>query len=353
MHDQILDFEVTTNVPAAGQPADPDGTSTPVTTTDAPATTDGSAETPDAGTTTAEPARDELGKFRRRHRARSQAAGPDDVPRIQALTKKNRELQEQLDKFQKAPVASAPVPIPQSGQPAAAPAAPIPQTPPPVPQPPQPRPQGLPQTFPAFDAWQALQGNADKTYDDYTDARSDWRWLVNDQARRQMEAAHAAFTTRQTRIDAYEKGKVDARTKYPDFDTALNASPTISGVMVEALLAADKPAEVAYYLATHPEITTELSRDTINHDPSAYGPMKRLLDSFIVASATPSPPTAQHAADKKTGSALALVPQPAVPKPPNPVRTQAPVSADDELPGDDASLEDHERAFHKGGRRRR
>jgi len=360
----ILDFEVTSNVPPPGKPPDPDGTSTPVTTKETAdsATADDvlSSESP----TSEEPARDEHGKFRRRHRARSQEAGPDDVPRIQALTKKNRELQEQLDKLKTpTPQTGAAIPSPtqpQSQQPMAAAvvagngATPGSQSSPQQApsQAPQ-RPPGIPTTFPDWTAWQALDGNFGKTFEEYSDARSDWRWLVNDQQRRQFDAMQSAMQTRQSRLDNYEKSKVDARTKYADFDAALQAAPNISAVMVEALLASDKPSEIAYHLATHPDVAAQLAQETFNHPPTAYEPMKRLLESYLVASATPSPSTAQHAADKKTGSALALVPPPAAPKPPNPVRTQAPVSADSDLPGDDASLEDHERAFHKGGRRHR
>ena len=134
---------------------------------------------------------------------------------------------------------------------------------------------------------------------------------------------------------------------------ALHGRHRVAAMGLRGFNLSDKPADVAYYLASHPEIATQLAQETWTHDALAHGPMKRLLDSFLVASATPSPSTAQHAADTKTGSALALVPPPQAPKPPNPVRTQAPVSADSDQPGDDASLEDHERYFHKGGRRRR
>jgi hypothetical protein len=272
--------------------------------------------------------RDDKGQFRRRrHRAKDQAT-PADVPRIQELTKKNAELKQQLE----ASKAPAPQPVQPSAQ-----AQPQVQTAPAMP--PSARPQ-TPQTFPAFDAWLAHPDNADKTYDDYQDARSDWRWQINDALNRAVQENRKALETRQQKVDAYEAGKVKARTQYADFDALLEKAPNVSGVMVEALLASERSAEIAYHLASHPELATELARDTFQHDPSAYTPMQRLLESYL----------APHAA-AVVGSALALVKPP--PKPPNPTRTQVPMKSGDEPPGDESSFEEHEKAFPDSRRRRR
>lgn len=327
MADPIDDFELSSNVsPPEGEQTAPSAgpddaaVSVPVTEEDTP---------PDIAA--AESDRDEQGKFtrrNRRHRAKDQAT-PADVPRIQELSKQNAELKKQIE-ASKAPDAQ---PVQQAPQPQAPPVQTAPAMPPPA------RPQ-TPQTFPAFDVWLAAQGNTEKTYDDYQDARADWRWQINDALNRAVEANRKALDTRQQKVDAYEAGKVKARTQYADFDALLEKAPNVSGVMVEALLASERSAEIAYHLASHPELATELARDTFQHDPSAFKPMQRLLESYL----------APHAA-AVVGSALALVKPP--PKPPNPTRTQVPMKSGDEPPGDDASFEEHEKAFPDSRRRRR
>jgi hypothetical protein len=205
--------------------------------------------------------------------------------------------------------------------------------------PPPARPQ-TPQTFPAFDVWLAAQGNTEKTYDDYQDARADWRWQINDALNRAVQENRKALETRQAKIDAYEADKVKARAQYADFDAVVEKAPLVSAVMIEAMLGSDRKADIVYFLGSHPELTAELAKDTFQHDPLAYKPMQRLLESYL----------APHAA-AVVGSALALVKPP--PKPPNPTRTQVPMKSGDEPPGDDASFEEHEKAFPDSRRRRR
>ncbi len=105
----------------------------------------------------------------------------------------------------------------------------------------------------------------------------------------------------------------------------------------------------AYYLATHLDELRELTADTLIGEDApgfaaAVAATKRLL-TRLVAPEQRSPST--RTAAGSTGAARAT---PSIaPKPPTLVRTGATRDAED-LPGDESSLADHEKAF---GRKRR
>ena len=340
MAEPITDWETSTNVEAPAAPqaaasaeADPHAETAPEPT--APEAT----ETPDpAADPGADLERDKKGRFKKpRHRALSQQATPEDVPRIQELTRRLRDTEAELQKYKTpAPVAATagtPAPAASSAPPAPRPEAspatgPAPQQTPALPAP----------TFPAFDAW--LTQNPDKTYEDYTDARADWRWQMK------QAQAHA-----QTREAAFRDQVTAARAAHADFD-ALAFAPQlpISPVMAHAIRESDRGAELLYHLGSHPDVALELARSSAQSGPDAMPVMRRYLESLV-----PVAPQQRASSERPpaagTGSALALVPKPAA-KPPNPVRTAA-MTSGDTPPSDDGSLEDHEAYFHRSGRRRR
>lgn len=326
--DDIQDFETSTNVaaPTEAQATPSAGEGDTALSKAAPADPPEAAASDDTEPKT----RDKRGRYR----SRSSQATTEDVPRIQALTKQLRAAEAKAKELE----AKAQTPPPAPAMPAA-PAPVAVAAPPAMPQPPAaPAP-----TFPLFADWLAQDGNGEKTYEDYVDARADWRYEVRRSSERAQEAAEAAQKTRTEQIAAHQTRVTAAKAKYADWDTVVSAHVPITQTIHDAILGSSKSAEVQYFLGSHPDVLAELVQDSQTFHPSAVGPMRRYLDSLI-----PDSPPARNAA-ASTGSALALVPT--VPKPPNPVRTGA-MKSGDELPGDDSSLEEHERVWGRKRRRR-
>lgn len=281
----------------------------------------GTDEDPDKGE------RDDKGQFKPRHRAVSQKAKAEDVPRINELTRRLRETEAERDALKARPAATA-EPSARAAEPAPAPA-PVPASAP----------------FPAFDVWLAIAGNEAKSFEDFIDARSDFRYDQRRAAEKAEERAVSAHKAHQETLRKYDEQIPAAVKEYPDFHEVIASAPRTSKVIEVASIQVGP--RVQYYLATHPDELSALTEESlVDPDnpafPAAVASMRRYL-STLVASQRSSAPVAAS-----TGSALALAPP--VPRPPNPVRTGA-LHAADEPPGDDASLADHEKAF--GPKRRR
>jgi hypothetical protein len=269
--------------------------------------------------------RDDKGKFKPRHRAKSQEASPEDVPRIKELTKRLRETEAERDAL-------------KTRQPE-------PERPTRAAEPPAARPAPPSATFPAFDVWLSEKGNEAKTFEDFIDARADWRYDQRRAVERADEARTAAEKADRDDAQKYHDALPAALKKYPDFHDIVG-DIRVSKVMEKAVIKVGP--DVAYYLATHPEERLALEAESlVDPDnpafPAAVATMRRYLSSLVASSQRSPAPAAAS-----TGSALALAPP--VPRPPNPVRTGT-IHAADEPPGDDASLADHEKAF--GPKRRR
>lgn len=254
--------------------------------------------------------RDEKGRFtpkKERHRAASQQATPDDVPRIRELTARLRAAEAERDALKVAGNGHRPTP---------AAAAPVPAAPTPKPTP---------------DQFQ--------DYGEYIEALTDWKTdqklAAAEQKRQQAEQQRAAEAEFQRLHTSWEQRKQAARTKYPDFDAvALEASTAIPpGSLVDGWILEHKAgADVLYHFQKHPDELSDLLALPLFDQADALA----LLSQRLTGQASRS-----QAAP--TGSAAAPVSPPA-PRPPNPVRT-GPIRAGDEPPGDDASLADHERFY--------
>lgn len=278
--------------------------------------------------------RDATGRFTRgRHRARSQQAGPDDVGRIGELTRQLRTAERERDALKTpaspaAPAAAAPAPAPVPR--AAAPPPPRVATPPPVVDDPEPRVE-------------------DEKFADYSDwIKAHNRWSAREELRErdkvttQRETAQQTDTERRRIAESFSEKITAAKTRYPDFQqVALDAPSAIPpGSIIDAWIFEHKSgADVLYHLQKSP---TELQQilalpllDQVEH--------LTLLGQRLAS----SPP---RAAAVSTGAAPTVPVVPA-PRPPTPVRT-GPMRTGSELPGDDASLRDHEHAFEYKGRRR-
>ncbi len=289
------------------------------------------------------------GRFAKRHRAASQRADADDVPAISEHTKRIKEIEaslgadiarkdgeservynlrrrrELLERQSTAPVA-APTPT----------------------APPQPAPRQIPQqsqaiqpSFPTSE--QFFTAYPDATWEDYTDARSDWRYELRAQQAREQAAAESAQRTAQERSAKYTAALPAVKQKYPDFDAVVTVpNPYASPTLTQAIMASAHGPDIAYLLAKDPELLAELNADTIEFHASAIAPMRRYLDSLVAGQRSPTPST--RTAAGPTGAALALAPPPA-PRPPTPVRTGTIAVPDTPPTDDDMSLSAHERAF--------
>ena len=292
-------------------------------------------------------ARDARGQFKPRRRAASQQADADDVPTINALTARLRSLEETHGKdiVRKQGESERVYNLRRRAELLERQSSPAPA--PPTAQPPQSRQApALAQTFPAYEAFIALDGNEDKTYDDYTDARAEWRFAVLRQSERAQEAAERAQRDFQQSATTHHGRVAQAKAKYADWDTVVTSDLPISRVIHDAVLGSANSAEVQYFLGAHRDILAQLVAETQDFHPSAVAPMRRLLDSFVAEQRSDSP---SRTAAGSTGAAPARVSTPA-PRPPTPVRTGS-IAAPDTPPDDsDMSISSHEKRFG-GGRR--
>lgn len=266
-----------------------------------------------------------------RYRAKSQRARAEDVPRIAELTRKLREAERERDELKtKAtppPVVEAPRVTPAAAAPAPVVAAST----------------GKPQ-------WSAFEAKIGKDYptwgdaqDAFADARDDWRAnAAKAESEAQAKAAsqkaendkwQADTNSHIARMSAYA-------TKNPEFTarTAAFMQQHLPSAVLAAIVRSDKSPELVDHLALHPDDVDELL-DMSEGRPATDDLVARVQRRLIKLSGQAAP----------TGSVAGAHHQ--APKPPNPVRT-GPIKTGDELPGEDHSLADHEKAWGTKGRRR-
>lgn len=270
--------------------------------------------------------RDETGKFTKptekpRHRAASQRASAEDVPRIAELTRRLREAEARAEAAERRGT------TPREETPTER----------------KPQPIATSDRFPKFEAWLQQPGNAEKDWDDWFEAAADHGFARRRAAERAEEARMASARELDEAERAYED-KIPAILKqYPDFADVMAEAPRVSKAIEHAVLAVGP--EAAYYLATHPDEAEELTNETlVRPDEPGFKAVvastKRYLQTLVASEQRPS--SSSRTAAGSTGAALASVPRTA-PKPPTPVRTGAPRRED--APDDDESLDDHERRY--------
>ena len=323
---EITDWETSSNVSDPSVPAPEPTTAVSV---EAPA----ASVEPTSDATQAEPAaedtdsaRDEQGRFKGRHRARSQQAGPEDVPRIKELTRRLRETEAKVAELSKPKDTSASSLLPPTPSAAA--------------------PSGFTDPEPTLEQ-----------FSDKPDPYSAWMRATNawDRKKEAFEAKQAdehakAEQAQKQGADYWAKVNSDFQAKAkafqastPDYAKRIAAVPARYATLPALLdcavvLSEDGPAQLMY-LYEHPSILDELIFLT---DGKAITDQSVAIAQRLIQS---------RSKDGTTGSS-APVPLTLAPRPPNPVRT-APTTPPDQLPGDDASLEEHERAFQHPRRRRR
>lgn len=105
-------------------------------------------------------------------------------------------------------------------------------------------------SFPTFDAWQTETGNAEKSYDDYTDARTDARFAFNEaRSRAASERAESARAVHEA-VRTFDERARPYREQYSDFDALVSDLVLTPPMQTAAFRDADGPA-IVYHLAKH------------------------------------------------------------------------------------------------------
>lgn len=267
----------------------------------------------DGAVAIAEPAAEPEQKGRR-HRAKSQQAGPEDVPRIKELTARAKAAEEEREAL-RAEVASLKSRPAQPREP--------PRQAPPAPASDDRGPQ------------ESEVGSKYDTYGDYIDARAEWRANKVYEQRQEQAAA-------QSRAQAW-KSSWDSRwdaskTKYPDFETAVNIElPIPVGSTIDQFIREDDNGhDLLYHLARN---RGEL--DALNAMPPVAQAKAVALLVQRLASASP-------AQAGTTGAVASVKPYQPPPRPPTPVRTEAQRVSGTPPPSDGTlSMAEHRKAFYK------
>lgn len=257
--------------------------------------------------------RDDQGKFVKPEKPAATATRHElqGVPRINQLTKRLREVEAERDalKASQAPAATSrpraePIAHPEPTTRAAEPSTATPK--------------------PTIDSFQ--------DYSEYMEALTDWK--IGEARREDRETAQReAEATRVT--NSWRERVEGAKTRYPDFEAVALLAPTSipQGSLVDAWILEHKSgADVLYTLQKDPGELSRILALPLFDQVDALSLLAQRL------SATREPAV-------KTGAA-ATTPVKVAPRPPTPVRTSA-GPAPDEPPGEDASLMDHEKFFHK------
>ena len=294
------------------------------------ATAEGTDESTEPAQESKSDERDEQGRFK--HRAKSQQAKPEDVPRIRELTKRLRDAEMDRDRWRSQieqgnghradvrPDVGTPKPV----QPEAKPSA------------------GFTEPEPKLEQFDAH----DDPYGSYLRAVTRWearqerfewdRQATEARTRAEQEAVRRAAAERVQEVTESYRSKLEPFvTSHPDFNDLMSQYGTfeLSPLAQATLMLHDKGPDLVYYLLQHPDELAE---------------MQLLTDGKAVSESTVATATRwleRRASAVLTGSAIPSVPKRTPPPPPNPVRTVP--NRGDSTPTDDGSLAEHERAFSK------
>ncbi len=268
-----------------------------------------------------------------RHRAKSQQAGPEDVPRIRELTKKLKDAEARIQSLTATP-REAPV---STAAPARAP----------VSAPSAPSTSGFTEAEPTIEAFAneadpyAAWTRSLAKYDRRKEAFEERSARERDEATQSQARARADWDQRhatyQTQANEFVKAHPDYDAKLAETIAAHGGQALVPAAPYHAILAADNGPAIVYHLLTHPVELTEVQ--LLFSDKPATPQLVATATRWLTA----------RLAAGSTGAAPTPLPQNRTPKPPTPVRT-GPMKTGQEPPGDGASLSDHE-AFYTRKRR--
>jgi hypothetical protein len=284
--------------------------------------------------------RDKTGRFQPRHRAASQQAKPEDVSEIQALTKTLREKEAELAKANPDSVAGSKRLLNLKRQIAAVEAELGTYRPKEQEKVDAKATPSQPATFDEQEPTLDQFADQPDPYLAYTRAlgRYDRKKEAFDAAQQGREDGDKA--ARQAELTAFGARVQAFADAHKDYDTVTGPMQKMNlpPLLVASLIKSDKGPESVYYLAQHQDVLDELVllTDSKPVNDSLVAMVQRRLSQRVQAA-------------NVTGSAAP--PQTFIPpRPPNPVRT-GPIRTEETLPGDDASLAEHEQAFNKRRRR--
>lgn len=120
------------------------------------------------------------------------------------------------------------------------------------------------------------------SYEEYIDARADWRARQSLKAERDRETREAserqAKQTAEQRRETLQKAAAEAAEKFPDFEDVVAAADIpITPTMAEALADSEKKPELLYYLAKHPEEARSLAAKSPASQALAIGRLEERL----------------------------------------------------------------------------
>jgi hypothetical protein len=274
----------------------------------------------DDGDVPAERTRDERGRWRRR----KDMASPEDVPRIKELSRQLRETREQFEQFKK-----------QATQPKVdAPVYRVPAVPSEPFKEPEPTLEQFADKDDPYGAWQRELARYDRRKEQHEEM------LAHQQAHQQRLQQDASRAWQQV-SSTHQQRLLAAQAANPTIAQTLQSVRVQPPPVLDwAIMLDNQSVDVALFLATHPAV----------------------LDEFVLMTA-PQPVTQQTVETTQrllrqrmtTVSSGAVAPSPAfsaAPRPPTPLRT-APMKSGETMPGDDDSLEAHERFYKRPTGRRR
>lgn len=295
--------------------------SVPEPVIDTPVVEDDSIAAHEAQFGKAQPAPVEDTPERPRHRAKSQEATAADVPRIAELTKKLREAERRAEDAERRATTRPQEPERRAEQPTPVAATDKPN-------------------------WKAFEDQIGTKYDSWSDAqeawadaRDDWKTAQTKKADSERQQSQSQEHAQRAVLDTYVKRAQDYGKSHPGFHDRMKAAESvldgIPDLLFQSILRLDNGPEIADYLVDHPAELDEmcLLTDGKSVSDSSVALLQRRLSHYRAPAAA-------------TGSVATVTPPRMAPRPPNPVRT-GPLKTGDDLPGDESSLADHEKAFHK------
>jgi hypothetical protein len=113
---------------------------------------------------------------------------------------------------------------------------------------------------------------AGKTYEDWLDARNDWRIQKALQSERQRVAAEASEREVQAQMAGFVERTEAARTKYSDYDEKVvqNDRVQLSPVMMDIARRSPAGPDLLYWLATHEDQANSIGELTKFYPPASY-----------------------------------------------------------------------------------
>lgn len=160
--------------------------------------------------------------------------------------------------------------------------------------------------FPEFAQWVDLSGNANATYEDYIDARTDFRNAAHERIRQQHQQAQARQAETTERVTTYQQRMSQAEEADPEFWNKIRPEikqlrplavlqpgemPTMQTILAEGIVRSELAPQLLLHLSEHPDEFSRLSKIT---DPFAIpkeiGKLEATLGSPVVPATVPPPP---------------------------------------------------------------